>query len=164
MPAYDPAEWSDLCVAAAGAAAALTGLLFVAVSLNLERILHYRSLPIRAGETLAVLVSLLLVSLFVLVPGQPAGALGAELVTVGLVILVALGSIRLRTWREEGEPWSWTLVPLTVLTLSSVPLVIGGLSLITGAGGGLYWVLADLVFGFVGAAINAWILLVEIVR
>jgi hypothetical protein len=39
---YDPAEWHDFAVAAAGAAAALTGLPFVAISINLDRILQFR--------------------------------------------------------------------------------------------------------------------------
>jgi hypothetical protein len=39
--AYDPTEWSDLFVANAGASAALAGLVFVAVSINIERILKF---------------------------------------------------------------------------------------------------------------------------
>jgi hypothetical protein len=31
-------------------------------------------------------------------------------------------------------------------------------------GGGLYWLVAALILGFVGAVFNAWILLVEIHR
>ena len=49
MPAYSAAEWESLFVAEAGASAALAGLLFVALSINLERILKGIGLPGRAG-------------------------------------------------------------------------------------------------------------------
>ena len=39
MTAYQPEQWHDMFVAMAGAVAALTGLIFVAVSINLERVL-----------------------------------------------------------------------------------------------------------------------------
>ncbi len=39
--------WHDFFVAQVGAAAALTGLLFVALSLNITRILQYAWLPAR---------------------------------------------------------------------------------------------------------------------
>ena len=39
MSGYVTAPWSDFAVSVVGAAAALTGLLFVAVSVNIERIL-----------------------------------------------------------------------------------------------------------------------------
>lgn len=74
--AYDATQWHDLFVACAGAAAALTGLLFVAVSIHLRAILAYRGLPARALETLALLMGVLLVSVFGLVPGQGRTALG----------------------------------------------------------------------------------------
>jgi hypothetical protein len=38
MTSYQPESWHDLFVASAGAAAALTGLIFVAVSINLAKI------------------------------------------------------------------------------------------------------------------------------
>ena len=43
MTAYQPEQWHDMfvAVAVAGAAAALTGLIFVAVSINLEQVLKY---------------------------------------------------------------------------------------------------------------------------
>jgi modulator of FtsH protease len=45
-----------------------------------------------------------------------------------------------------------------------VPYVIAGISLIAGAGGGLWWLLAGIIGALVGAVINAWVLLVEILR
>ena len=38
--AYDIEQWSDLSVASAGASAALAGLVFVAVSINIEQMLR----------------------------------------------------------------------------------------------------------------------------
>lgn len=51
---YDPAAWTTFFTAITGAAAALAGLLFVAVSINLDNILKGQAmLPARAAETLA---------------------------------------------------------------------------------------------------------------
>ena len=50
-------------IAAAGASAALAGLVFVAVSINIERILKFEELPPRAEMTLLLLITVLLVSI-----------------------------------------------------------------------------------------------------
>jgi modulator of FtsH protease len=57
-------------VTTAGASASLTGLLFVAVSINLPAIVKSKVLPLRALETLSLLMTLVLLSIFVLAPGQ----------------------------------------------------------------------------------------------
>jgi modulator of FtsH protease len=53
---------------------------------------------------------------------------------------------------------------ISIEVLGSVPLAIGGLTLLIGSGGGLYWVLAGIVCAIVGAVLNAWVLMVEILR
>jgi modulator of FtsH protease len=162
--AYDPAEWKDLFVAVAGASAALTGLLFVAVSINLERILKFEGLPERALETLLFLVSVLLISIVGLIPGQSHVALGLELLLVSLVTAVVI--LRLPTIRsgEAGVERSWVITRWAVRLAATLPFVIGAVSVLAESGGGLYWVVAGIVFAIIGAVTSAWVLLVEILR
>jgi hypothetical protein len=60
-----PDLWQNYFVAQAGAAAALAGLVFVAVSLNLKIILRYPHLPGRVGQSLISLVQPLLAAMLV---------------------------------------------------------------------------------------------------
>ncbi|HEY2553296.1 MAG TPA: hypothetical protein VGI64_22250 [Streptosporangiaceae bacterium] len=84
--AHSAGDWSDFAVALARAVAALTGPLSVAVSINPERILQFPALPSRAGLTLILFVTPLLVAIFLLVPGQGGAALAAELLATGVVV------------------------------------------------------------------------------
>lgn len=163
MTAYDPSEWSDLFVATAGASAALAGLLFVAVSVNVDRILSVKGLPERGLETIVLLLGVLLVSITGLIPGQSEAALGIELLVLGLVLGAFVG--RLPTISQAATvPPSWIFARWAMRALAVVPLVIGGLTVLAESGGGLYWVVAGIVFATVAAVANAWVLLVEILR
>jgi hypothetical protein len=89
MRGYDPAAWQSFFVAVISAAAALTGLLFVAVSINLDRILKGRSfLPTRAAETLASLLLIVVSSALVLVPQNPRLLLGIVGAVYGAWVLL----------------------------------------------------------------------------
>jgi modulator of FtsH protease len=69
MHGYDFAAWVAFFTALTGAAAVLTGLLFVAVSINLSNILKGATmLPARAAETLAMLLFVVISSGLALVP------------------------------------------------------------------------------------------------
>jgi hypothetical protein len=163
MSSYSPLTWHDFFLGTIGAAAALTGLLFVAISINLEQILKYPQLPGRAAGTLGILVSALVVSGFALAPGQGTRVLGTEISVVGAIVAArTLWAVRGKG--TPGEPRYWTIEHLATLLLPSIAFMVGGVSLLAGAGGGLYWVLAGVLLVFVSASINAWVLLVEIKR
>ena len=75
---YDPERWHDFATSFAGAAGALLGLAFVAISFNLDAILRdkTKTLPGRAIETLVFFAYPLAASLLIQVPGLSNTALG----------------------------------------------------------------------------------------
>lgn len=160
---YDPELWHELFVMSGGAAAALAGLIFVAVSLNHEDILNVPTLAPLAAQTLTVLVGIVVLCALGLAPGQPRFVFGAELVAVGLAVCVVVVATTLRIHKHLRYRW-WTASHFLLGTVAAVPLLVAGLSLLAGVGGGLYWALAEIVAGFLVAAYYAWVLLVEIRR
>ena len=70
--AYAPESWDGFALAVVTAAATLTGLLFVAVSINLQRILSFPNLPPRAGQTLILFSTPLFSGLLLVIPGRAA--------------------------------------------------------------------------------------------
>ena len=164
MAAYDVEPWSELFVATAGAGAALAGLVFVAVSINIDRILKLPGVPERGVGTVGALIVVVVVSLVGLVPGQSNVAVGIEL----LVVAIAFAFTNARLWPrvrpERGSPLSWTVSRIAVHAIVIVPLAVGAFGLIAEAGGGLYWIAAALVGAIVGAVTTAWVLMVEILR
>ncbi|MGK2955598.1 MAG: hypothetical protein ACSLFI_08025 [Solirubrobacterales bacterium] len=46
----------------------------------------------------------------------------------------------------------------------TIPVAIGAILLASGESSGMYWVFAGLVGAIIAAVMNAWILLVEILR
>jgi hypothetical protein len=171
--------WSDFFVAMAGAAAALAGLLFVAISINVKEILAAASLPLRAGQTVSVLVGALLASGVALME-LPERAFGLVLLAVTASTWAFILLLHSRERRPgEGAPpasTSWSsagsdagggdtwLLRILVNQAATLPGVVGSIVLVAGADWGIYWVAAGILLTFVVAVINAWVLLVEILR
>lgn len=158
------AGWENFFVATAGASAALAGLLFVAISVNIQRILSIQHMPGRAGQTLMYLLATLLASLLGLVPGQTRLWLGSELLVVGGLFWLFAMRVHLRSVPLMPPVRRWRWLHFTVAQLATIPYVVTALSLLWGRGGGLYWVVPATLFSMAAAMMNGWVLLVEILR
>jgi hypothetical protein len=165
MTAYDAHDWVEFGVALAGAAAVLTGLVFVSVSINLEKILEVHGLPGRAGESIVMFAGVLVLSICLLLPGQSRVALGVELVIGGVLLVALLVLIALPGLNQPTrQPLSWRITRIVAALSASVPVVVAGVSLLAERGGGLYWLAAAFILSFAAGIGNAWVLLVEVVR
>jgi modulator of FtsH protease len=167
---YQAADWQNYFIAQAGAAAALTGLIFVAVSLNLRQILQYPHLPGRAAQALITLLQLLMVAMMSLIPGQSAVALGIELMFVAIVAATAVAAIgrsnlvRVRDLPAEMRATQKQTLVLITGQLVCLPTILAGASLVAHTGGGLYWLVGTTAVALVSGVGDAWVLLVEVQR
>ena len=165
MTAYSPDAWSAAFTAIAGSAAALTGLLFVAISINLERIIKGQGLVARAFEVLLLLVGVLALATLLLMPGQGAGNAAAEAIGVGAGLFGVLAYIHVRAPRHALGVSTINFAMRVIFDqLGPVLLVAGGISLVAQNGGGLYLVVPALIATMIAAIVGAWVLLVEILR
>jgi hypothetical protein len=167
---YKVDEWIPFAQAQLGGAAALAGLVFVALSINLRLVLASPFLVRRAAEAIVQFGGILAVSTVVMIPGQGAVALGWELVILGVGLLIAIGVLQRGRFWIDPATGERTTVELSVVIRRvfgfGAPLfvVIAGVSLVAGSGGGLHWWVGAVLLAFSAALSGAWVLLIEIMR
>ncbi|MHA3701412.1 hypothetical protein ACXR2U_04450 [Jatrophihabitans sp. YIM 134969] len=166
-------SWHDFAVMVGGASAALTGLLFVGVSLNRDVIGRHPSLLAAAAQTLTLFTLPLVLCVLVLVPGQPSWALGTELLGAAVLTGVVLLVNDRRKQREvahrhhrpvadrHADSVAWRLVDRRTPNVTTTALTaVAGVTVIAGAGGGLAWLVPAVLAALVGGVVNAWSFLV----
>ncbi len=163
--AFEPSHWLTFGTVTAEASATLCGLLFIAVSLNLKRILEFPNLPARAGQTLVMLASPLLVGVLLVVPNQGRRWLGWELIAAGLVLAIGQVTIDAKGGRSGFETtMSWLGTRAVPSVVPALCFVLAGATLVTRAGLGLYWVVPGILVSIICGLVNTWVLLIEIQR
>ena len=139
--------------------------MFVALSINLARILQLPGISGRAAETILLLAAALIGALLALIPDQPPPRLGLMLLllwlpTWGMPTVRQLGEISRRRYLRFSYSF-WRFVLYQAATL---PLLLAGLSLRGLLAGGLAWFALAVILSIAVALLNAWVLLVEILR
>lgn len=158
------AGWHEFYVALAGAAAALAGLVMVAISVNIKEIIAGPTLPARAGAAVGSLVLIVVIAAVGLIPGQTSTALGVEIL-LGTLVASALHLMSLRHVVRVGASSRANRIARIPLTLAQLlPLLIGAALLIAGAPVGLGWIAAGMLLTIIGSMLDAWVLMVEIRR
>jgi hypothetical protein len=157
--------WANFFLAEAGASAALTGLIFVGVSINLTKIIASPGLPGRALEALLVLLTVLIMSSLMLVPGQSSTLAGMEVLGVGVIVWIANTYLQVDIWRQMDAQYHRRFIQQIVVNqVATLLLVVSGVLVLTLGASGLYWLVPAFILCILGAFLEAWVLLIEINR
>ena len=157
--------WENFLIAEVGASAALLGLIFVGVSINLTKIVSLPGLPNRAFLALIILLTILIVSSLLLVPAQTSTLIGIEVLIIGLIVWILATLLDLnilsKRQRKYRRPY---LVNMGLTQLALLPYIVAGIITLTLGVGGLYWIVPAILISFIKVILDAWVLLVEINR
>jgi hypothetical protein len=145
----DPAAWQNFYIMIGTANAAITGLLFVALSMHLKQILSHPIYKPRAIVVLVILTTQIVISAIVLTP-QPREAMGWEILALNVFFLAL--NLRYRTPARITAGSALTIGIRVVYLLAAI-------SLITGVGGGFYILGGILTLTVVRSISNCWTLL-----
>jgi hypothetical protein len=168
--AYQIGDWESFALAHVGASAALLGLVFVVISINLRDIVGSGPLVHRAGEAVVLLGGVLAAATVVLIPGQRKDVLSAELILLAgglFAVILSLQRDAVTQPTDPGRPGPprGSLAIRRVFGLGAAVLIaLAGITLAAEAGGGLYWLPAAILAAYAGSLSNAWILIIEILR
>jgi hypothetical protein len=157
---YTTAMWLGFGEALAAVAGALTGLLFVALSVKSAVLAVSRSLSSRAAQTLVLFMTSVLIAVLLVAP-QPLAALGWELLAVAAVSGVALFILDRRAGHGSDRGVARYIERFSPDAITAVLVGVAGLTFLLKAGGGLYWLIPAAVASLLGGVVNAWLLLVK---
>ncbi len=160
---YTTAMWPGFGEALAAVAGALTGLLFVALSVKSAVLAVSRSLSSRAAQTLVLFVTSVLIAVLLVAP-QPAAALGWELLAVGVVSGVALFILDRRAGHGSDQGVARYIERFSPNAITAVFVGVAGLTFLFKAGGGWCWLIPATVASLLGAVDSAWLFLVKAAR
>ena len=163
--------WESFFVTAGGAAAVLAGLIFVGISINLQKLLQKTIVSRGAWVSLLTLVEVLIISLLMLIPEQPLVALGAEVGGIGLICWIVITIVTIyqlaRAGQDdfpEGQTWYGGLAMILLSQLIAAPIVVGGVLLLLNMKSGVYWTLPGILSALPYSLYMGWVLTVEVNR
>jgi hypothetical protein len=158
---YTTAMWLGFGEALAAVTGALTGLLFVALSVKGEALAKSLSLRSRAAQTLVLFMTSVLIAVLLVAP-QPSAALGWELLAVAVLSGAALLILDRRAGHGSDQRVARYIERFSPNTITAVLVGVAGLTFLLKSGGGLYWLIPAVVASVLGGVVNAWLFLVSV--
>jgi hypothetical protein len=159
---YKPAEWHDFFVITGGGAAALAGLVFVAMSINLDIVAQTVTHRLRAINMLTGFIAAFMICALALMGGQGHQAVGTEWLVVATAAAVIYVHNYVRAAKGGGNKAELRPDRLAGGVTCYVAEIVGAVVLILGFVAGLYVAAVGLILSFALLISGAWLLLVAV--
>jgi hypothetical protein len=156
------AGWSDFTVITGGAAAALVGLLFVAVTLRIDELSRAPDLRSRAAQTLTLFAVALVVAIVLTVPDQTEWVLGAELIAIAVLGGAILLALNRRAQKVSHQNPIAQLIDRYGPNATTIALIgVAGFATVIKAKWGVYLLVPAQLAALVGGMFSAWVFLTK---
>ncbi|HEX6348543.1 MAG TPA: hypothetical protein VF160_04040 [Candidatus Dormibacteraeota bacterium] len=157
---YGPAEWSNFFVLTGTGSAALAGLVFVAISVNLRGVLRDATHMYRAINMLNGFTAVFIVGSLALMGHQTNRTLGIEWLIVSLVAGAINTNGYIRGFSLTGSRYALGLFRIAGGTACYLGQAVGSALFFFGWSGGIYLSAAALVVNFYFLVSGSWLLIV----
>lgn len=162
---YDPGQWSNFFVLVGSGAAALTGLVFVAITINLRGVAQDATHRFRAINMLSGFTSILVISAFALMGQQTNRTLGIEWLIVSVLVAAINTNGYIQAFRLDGSSrYALSLFRMIGGSACYLGQIIGSVILLFGSGAGLYVGAVALIVTFCYLISGSWLLIVGTVH
>src|SRR5438128_572955 len=159
---YEPELWHDFFLTVGGGAAALAGLVFVAMSLNLQSIMEDATHRARAGTTMIGFTSIFILCGLALMAHQTGLWLGIEWLAATTVYAYGYISGYVQSVRLQGSDTGRTGLRRTFTAFCALAQIVGSVMLIAGVGEGVLVAAVGLMLNVASLVSGAWLLMVGI--
>jgi hypothetical protein len=158
-------QWNNFFFSSiASAAATLTGLIFVGVSMSLVRILSIPKMASRALGALILLLNVWVISVLCILPQQDSVFHGIQILVFGIITWIITLILSLAMLKKIDIIYKkYATFNLLFNQVAVIPFIVGGILIITvDVATGIRWVIFAVIASVVKAVIDAWVLLIEI--
>ena len=155
-------QWSNFFLMVGGGAAALAGLVFIAMSINLPIITRDATHKNRAVATMTGFTAVFMICAFALIGNQNYRWIGVEWLAVSLVPTVTYVRVYIRARKVGRSSVGLSIGRFIAGTACYVAQIIGSVLLMSGYVAGLYVASVGMVLSFAFFISRAWLLITGI--
>ena len=157
---YEPEQWNNFFVLVGTGSAALTGLVFVALTINLKGVAQDATHRYRAINMLSGFTAVFVISALALMGHQTHRTLGIEWLLVSSLAAGVNTNGYVQGFRLAGSRYALSLVRIIGGSLCYLGQIIGSVMLFLGYRTGIYVAAVALIVNFYFLVSGSWLLIV----